>query len=94
LLQSGIRRVTLGYRIIIANHTGAAQRIIVKDRLPVPKSERIRLKTLDMKPQPAERTRLEQLTWDMQIPTGEERRIEWRFVVEAPADVELTGLPA
>ncbi|HKV86333.1 MAG TPA: mucoidy inhibitor MuiA family protein, partial [Ktedonobacterales bacterium] len=94
LLQSGIRRVTLGYRITVANHTGATRRIIVKDRLPVPKNERIRLKTLDMKPQPAERTRLEQLTWDMQVPTGEERRIEWRFVVEAPADVELTGLPA
>ncbi len=94
LLQSGVRRVTLGYRVTVANHTGSTRRVIVKDRLPVPKNERIRLKTLDMKPQPAERTRLEQLTWDMQIPTGEERRIEWRFVVEAPADVELTGLPA
>ena len=94
LLQSGIRRLTLGYRITIANRTGAAQRVIVKDRLPVPKNERIRLKTLDMRPQPTERTRLEQLTWDMELPAGEERRIEWRFVVEAPADVELSGLPA
>lgn len=94
LLQSGIRRVTLGYRVTVANRTGAAQRVIVKDRLPVSQNERIRLKVLDIRPQPTERTKLEQLTWDMQIPAGEERRIEWRFVIEAPADVELTGLPA
>lgn len=94
LLQSGIRRVTLGYRVTVANRTGATQRVFLKDRLPIPQNERIRLKVLDVRPQPTERTRLEQLTWDMQIPAGEERRIEWRFVVEAPADVELTGLPS
>ena len=94
LLQSGVRRLTLGYRVTLANRTGAAQRVIVKDRLPIPQNERIKVKPLDLRPQPSERTRLEQLTWEMQLPAGEERRIEWRFVIEAPADVELTGLPA
>ena len=94
LLQSGIRRVTLGYRATVTNRTGATQRVIVKDRLPVPQNERIRLKVLDIRPQPTERTKLEQVTWDMQIPADEERRVEWRFTIEAPADVELTGLPS
>lgn len=93
LLQSGIRRVTIGYRVTLGNRTGAPQRVILKDRLPVPRSERIKLRVLDIKPQPAERTRLEQLTWELQLPPGEERRVEWRFVLEAPADVEMTGLP-
>lgn len=93
LLQNGIRRVTIGYRVTLGNRTGAPQRVTVRDRLPVPRNERIKLKVLDIRPQPNERTRLEQLAWELQVPLGEERRIEWRFVLEAPADVEMTGLP-
>lgn len=93
LLQNGIRRVTLGFRVTLGNRTGAPQRVTLKDGLPVPRSERIKLRVLEIKPQPAQRTRLEQLTWEMQIPPGEERRVEWRFVLESPADVEMTGLP-
>jgi hypothetical protein len=58
----------------------------------VPRHERIKLKVLDLKPQPTERTRLEQLTWEVQLAPNEERQIEWRFVVESPADVEVAGL--
>jgi uncharacterized protein (TIGR02231 family) len=93
LFQGGPRRVTIGYRVTLGNRTAAPQRIILKDRLPVPRNERIKLRTLDFKPQPTSRTRLDQLTWDLQVPPGQERQVEWRFVVEAPADVELIGLP-
>jgi uncharacterized protein (TIGR02231 family) len=93
LLQSGIRKVTVGYRVTLANRTQAAQRVILKDRLPIPRHERIKVRTLDVRPQPSEKTRLEQLTWDLQLPPGEERKIEWRFVVEAPHDLEVVGLP-
>ena len=93
LLQSGIRRITFGYRVTLGNRTSAPQQVRLRDRLPVPRNERIKLKVLDMRPQPAERTRLEQLTWDVQLAPGEERRIEWRFALESPADAEVTGLP-
>lgn len=93
LLQQGIRRVTLGYRVTLGNRTAAPQRVVLKDRLPVPQHERIKVKVLDIRPQPSARTRLEQLTWECQLAPGEERRVEWRFVVEAPADLELAGLP-
>jgi uncharacterized protein (TIGR02231 family) len=93
LLQSGIRKVTLGYRVTLANRTQAAQHVILKDRLPVPRHERIKVRTLDVRPQPTEKTRLEQMTWDLHLPPGEERKIEWRFVVESPHDLEVTGLP-
>ncbi|HEX6122594.1 MAG TPA: mucoidy inhibitor MuiA family protein [Ktedonobacterales bacterium] len=93
LLQSGIRKVTIGYRVTLANHTGAPQRVILKDVLPVPQHERVKVKTLDFRPQPSARTRLEQLTWELRLAAGEERRIEWRFVVESPSDLDLTGLP-
>nr|MBF6589925.1 DUF4139 domain-containing protein [Ktedonobacterales bacterium] len=93
LLQGGQRRVTLGYRVTLANHTTEPQRIVLKDRLPVPQHERIKVKVLDLRPQPSARTRLEQLTWELELAPGEERRVEWRFVVEAPAELEVGGLP-
>lgn len=93
LLQSGVRRITFGYRVTLSNRTGTPQRVTLKDRLPVPRHERIKLRVLDLKPQPTTRTRLEQLSWELQLAPNEERRIEWRFVVEAPADLDLNGLP-
>jgi uncharacterized protein (TIGR02231 family) len=93
LLQRGIRKATLGYRVTLTNHTGAAQRVVLKDRLPVPHNERIKLTNVEIHPQPTSRTGLEQLTWDLQLAPNEERRIEWRFVVESPTDAEVVGLP-
>ncbi|HEY7984919.1 MAG TPA: mucoidy inhibitor MuiA family protein [Ktedonobacterales bacterium] len=93
LLQSGVRRVTLGYRVTLANRTQVAQRVQLKDRLPVTRHERIKVKVLEMRLAPAAHTKLEQLTWTLTLAPGEERRIEWRVLVEAPADLDVTGLP-
>ncbi|MGZ3715916.1 MAG: DUF4139 domain-containing protein, partial [Ktedonobacterales bacterium] len=94
ILQGGVRRITIGYRVTLSNRTGSPQRIVLKDRLPVPRNERIKLRVLDMRPQPSAHTKLEQLTWELQLAPNEERRIEWRFVVESPADIEMIGLPS
>jgi uncharacterized protein (TIGR02231 family) len=93
ILQTGIRRVTLGYRVTLANRTAAPQRVILKDRMPVPRHERIKIKPLDFRPQPTSKTKLEQLTWEMQLAPGEERKIEWRFAIETPADLNVTNMP-
>jgi uncharacterized protein (TIGR02231 family) len=93
ILQGGIRRVTLGYRVTLANRTAAPQAVILKDRMPVPRHERIKIKPLDFRPQPTSKTKLEQLTWEMQLTPGEERKIEWRFTIEAPADLNVTNMP-
>jgi uncharacterized protein (TIGR02231 family) len=93
LLQSGIRRITFGYRVTLTNRTAATQRVVLLDRLPVSRHERVKLRVLDLRPQPSTRTRLEQLAWDMQLAPEQQQRVEWRFVVEAPADIPLTGLP-
>ncbi len=93
LLQSGVRRITYGYRVTLGNRTGSLQRVTLKDRLPVPRHERIKMRVLDIRPQPTARTRLDQVTWELQLAPDEERQIEWRFVVEAPADLDVVGLP-
>ena len=93
LLQRGVRKTTFGYRVTLANRTGAAQHVTLQDVLPVPRNERIKLNTLEMKPQPSERTKLEQLTWELDLAPNEEKKVEWRFVVESPTDADVTNLP-
>jgi uncharacterized protein (TIGR02231 family) len=93
LLQGGQRRVTVGYRATLANRTDAPQRVLLMDRLPVPRHEKVKVRVLDLRPQPTERTKLDQLTWELQLAPGEERRVEWRFLVESPGDLDLTNLP-
>lgn len=93
LLQGGARKTTIGYRVTIANHTEKEQRVVLMDRLPTSKHERIKVKPLEMRPQPSSQTKLDQLAWETQIGAGEERRIEWRFLVESPADMQVAGMP-
>jgi uncharacterized protein (TIGR02231 family) len=93
LLQRGVRKTTFGYRVTLANRTGAAQHVTLQDVLPVPRNERIKLNTLEMRPQPSARTKLEQLTWELDLAPNEEKKVEWRFVVESPTDADVTNLP-
>jgi uncharacterized protein (TIGR02231 family) len=93
LLQGGIRKTTLGYRVTIANRTQAQQKVILMDRLPVSRHERIKVKPLEIKPQPSAQTGLDQLTWTLTLAPGEERKVEWRILIESPADMEVAGLP-
>lgn len=93
LLQGGIRRTTLGYRATIANHTQAQQRVLLLDRIPVSRHERIKVKPQEMRPQPSAQTGLDQLTWTLTLAPGEERKVEWRILIESPADMEVSGLP-
>lgn len=93
LLQGGTRRTTVGYRVTLANRTEAPQRVILLDRLPIAKHERIRVKLLEMRPQPTNQSKLDQLTWELPLAPGEERKVEWRFLVESPADLDFIGMP-
>lgn len=94
LLQGGVRRTTVGYRVTIANHTDSQQRVVLLDRLPIPKHERIKVKTLEVRPQPTNQTKLDQLTWELPLTPGEERKVEWRILVESPADLDVIGMPS
>ncbi|HZC05541.1 MAG TPA: mucoidy inhibitor MuiA family protein [Ktedonobacterales bacterium] len=94
LLQGGVRRTTIGYCLTLANRTDSPQRVVLLDRLPVPKHERIKVKSLEMRPQPSNQTKLDQLTWEFALPPGEERKVEWRILVESPADLDVAGMPS
>ena len=55
--------------------------------------ERIKVRLLEMRPQPDERTKLDVLKWEFTLPPEQERVFDVRFSVEYPRDLNVTGLP-
>jgi uncharacterized protein (TIGR02231 family) len=93
ILQSNIRRITYTYRTEIHNYLPTPERITLRDRLPVPQHERVKVRALDIRPQPDERTKLDLLTWEFVLQPDQERVFEIRFSVEHPADMVVTNMP-
>jgi uncharacterized protein (TIGR02231 family) len=93
LLQSDLRRTTYAYRITVHNYTASLKQVVIRDHLPVSQHERARVKVQSIQPQPAERTKLELLTWQFTLAADEEQKIEYRFLVEHPQDMRMVGLP-
>lgn len=93
LLQSDLRRTTYAYRITIHNYSSFAHSVVVRDQLPVSQHERIKVKTQQIQPPPGERTKLELLTWRFPLAANEEYKIEYRFTVEHPQDMQVRGMP-
>jgi uncharacterized protein (TIGR02231 family) len=92
MLQAGIRRTTYAYRITVHNYAGATRNIVIRDHLPVSQHERIKVKVQNVLPLPYERTKLEILVWKFALPAAAQQIIDYRFVVEHPQDVVITGL--
>ena len=93
LLQSNTRRVTYTYRVQLRSYRATPERVTLRDRLPVPQHERIKVRVLEIRPEPDERTKLDLLTWELTLPPNEERTFEVRFSVEHPRDLVVKGLP-
>lgn len=93
LLQSDLRRITYAYRITVHNYAAYTRNIVLRDQLPVSQHERIKVKTQHIQPPPSEHTRLELLTWRFPLAATGEYKIEYRFMVEHPHDMQVRGLP-
>jgi uncharacterized protein (TIGR02231 family) len=93
VLQTNLRRITYTYRMKVRNYRQTPEHITLRDRLPVAQHERVKVRVLDIRPQPDERTRLDILKWEFTLPPNEERVFDVRFSVEYPRDLNVTGLP-
>lgn len=93
LLQNDLRRSTYAYLITVHNYATAPRKIVIQDHLPIPQHERIKVKILQIQPQPVEHTKLEMLAWKFTLPADGEQKIEYRFVVEHPQGLKVIGLP-
>ncbi|MEO7021600.1 MAG: mucoidy inhibitor MuiA family protein, partial [Ktedonobacteraceae bacterium] len=92
LLQSDLRRTTYTYRITIHNYAAFVRNIILRDQLPLSQHERIKVKTQNIQPPPTERTKLELLTWRFPLAAAAEYKLEYRFTVEHPQDMQVRGM--
>ena len=93
LLQNDLRRSTYAYLITVHNYADVPRKIVIQDHLPVPQHERIKVKILQIQPQPVEQTKLAMLTWKFTLPADGEQKIEYRFIVEHPQGLKIIGLP-
>ena len=94
ILQGDIRRSTYAYRIKVHNYASNPRKIVVRDHLPLSQHERIKVRVLSIQPQPSEHTGLDLVTWEFTLPPDGEQVIEYRFLVENPQNIRVTGLPA
>jgi uncharacterized protein (TIGR02231 family) len=91
-LIGGTRTVDIGYEISVTSHQSGKARVTVKDHFPVSTDGAIKVRLRDVSPAPAEQTDLGELTWNLSLASGETAKLQYRFTVEHPGDVTVTGL--
>lgn len=92
VLQSGIRRITYAYRILVHNYASTTRDVVIRDRLPVSRHEKVKVRVQSIQPPPKDRTKLELAVWQWSLAPDAEQKIEFQFVVEHPQDMLITGL--
>lgn len=87
----GTRRREIEYRIEVGNYGPTAARITVIDQVPVSRHESIVVRDLQLSPKPAEQNDLGELTWQLQLPPGDQTTISVGFRVDISKGVDVAG---
>lgn len=80
---------TSGYKLEITNGTKDDKRITIRDRLPVPTDEKIKLDVKRIEPKQKERDPENRLTWEFTIPAGGTVPIIVDYTLSYPSGEEL-----
>ena len=88
----GTRTIDVGYEITVENHRTGKTQVSVHDRIPVSTDGDIRVRLRETSPAPATQTDLGELTWELSLDGGQEATVRYRFTVEHPAQVTVSGL--
>jgi uncharacterized protein (TIGR02231 family) len=88
----GTRTIDVAYEITVENHRADKTRVNVHDHIPLSTDGDIKVRLRETSPNPAEQTDLGELTWELPLGGGQEATIRYRFTVEHPAQVTVTGL--
>ena len=78
-----------GYIITVTNHKKIPVHIIVKDRFPVSQDEHIKVKDTETDGKVDGKGII---TWDKTVPAGQSIRLYFRFKVQYPKDMQVSGL--
>jgi uncharacterized protein (TIGR02231 family) len=88
----GTRTIDIGYEITVENHRPGKTRVSVHDRIPVSTDGDVKVRLREASPAPATQTDLGELTWELPLDGGQAATVRYRFTVEHPAQVTVTGL--
>ncbi len=80
---------TSGYRLEITNGTKFEQVIKVRDRLPIPTDEKIKLDVKRIEPKQKERDKENRLVWEITVPAGATVPIIVDYTLSYPSGEEL-----
>jgi uncharacterized protein (TIGR02231 family) len=88
------KKVRYAYRIKVENNKKNDVKITVKDQLPVPQHEKIKVDDIVYADnfEPTKKSDLGILEWTFTLPAGKKRTIEFGFDVHYPGDVTVEGL--
>ena len=84
---SGVQ--TSGYKLEITNGTNTDRFITVRDRLPIPTDEKIKLDIKRITPAQKERDPENRLTWELTVPAGKTETIIVDYTLSYPSGEEL-----
>ena len=88
----GTRTIDIGYEITVENHRQSKTRVSVHDRIPVSTDGDVKVRLRETSPAPAKQTDLGELTWELSLDGGQQATVRYRFTVEHPAQVTVTGI--
>jgi uncharacterized protein (TIGR02231 family) len=88
----GTRTIDVAYEITVENHRPGKTRVSVHDHVPVSTDGDIKVRLRETSPNPAAQTDLGELTWELSLDGGQKAAVRYRFTVEHPAQVTVTGL--
>jgi len=92
-LLRDVRRLRYGYEIKLRNLTPKAQRVILRDQIPLSRHERIAVRLDEATPAPTTTTEMGLLEWELALEVGEEKTVDFAFMVEHPREMRVIGLP-
>ncbi|MBR1418263.1 MAG: DUF4139 domain-containing protein [Synergistaceae bacterium] len=65
------------------------KKVIIKDRLPIPTDEKIKLEVNKISPEPQERDKENRLTWELEVKSGETVKIIVDYKLTYPSGETL-----
>ena len=80
---------TSGYTIQVTNSMAEDKKVIIKDRLPIPTDEKIKLEVNKISPEPQERDKENRLTWELDVKSGETVKIIVDYKLTYPSGETL-----
>lgn len=78
-----------GYTLEVSSGMDSEQEVTVRDRLPIPVDEKIKLEVLKIDPEPTERDAENRLSWKLSVKPGEIRKIVVEYTLSYPSGETL-----